>query len=127
MKEKFSKLAFKFAKSPAGDFLVGITFSKFSKLIPVKRVKENDKVIAFYHPKPFWENHIVIVPKKQIKKITYITDEDKNYIFEVFKVAAEIVEELGWEEKGYSIMANGGKRQEVNQIHFHLHSGKFLN
>ena len=81
-------------------------------------------MVAFWHPKPFWEKHILIIPKKQIKNITSLKYEDCEYLFEVFKVAGEIVNELDWEKEGYSLLVNGGKRQEVNQLHFHLHSGK---
>lgn len=119
-----SKKLFSLAKSPLGDLIVGIAFGKFSKLLPVKRVKETSKVIAFWHPKPFWEKHILIIPKKKIKNVTSLKYEDGEYLYEVFKVAGEIVKELGWEKEGYSLLANGGSRQEVNQLHFHLNSGK---
>ena len=118
-----SKL-FSLAKTPMGDFIVGIAFGKLSKLIPVKRIKETNKIIAFWHPKPFWEKHILIVPKKAIKKITALKDEDLDYVAEVYKVAKEIVKELEWEKDGYTILTNGGNRQEVSQLHFHLASGK---
>ena len=122
LKEK----VFEFSKSSLGDLVVGLTFGKFSKLLPVNRVKETDKVIAFWHPKPFWEKHIVLVPKKAIKSLTALTPQDSEYISEIFLVAKEIVQDLGWEKNGYTILVNGGKRQEVGQIHFHLQSGKQL-
>jgi len=31
-----------------------LTFGKLSKLLPVDRVMETDKVLAFKHPKPYW-------------------------------------------------------------------------
>ena len=118
-----SKKLFELAKTPIGDLIVGLAFGKFSQLLPVRRVKETEKVIAFWHPKPFWERHILIVPKKPIKKITTIKEEDLPYLDEVFNVTREIVNELGWEREGYTLLANGGTRQEVNQLHFHLGSG----
>ncbi|OGC51265.1 hypothetical protein A2982_04125 [candidate division WWE3 bacterium RIFCSPLOWO2_01_FULL_39_13] len=107
--------------------MVGIAFgTPLSKLLPIKRVKETDKVLAFWHPKPFWEKHILLVPKKHIKSLDTLKDEDSEYIKEVYKVARDIVIELGWNETEYTILTNGGTRQEVNQIHFHLSSGKQL-
>lgn len=119
-----SKKLFSLAKTPLGDLIVGIAFGKFSNLLPVKRIKETPKVIAFWHPKPFWEKHILIIPKRQIRNITSLRYEDGEHLYEVFKVAGQIVKELGWEKEGYSLLVNGGKRQEVNQLHFHLNSGK---
>ena len=120
LKEK----VFELSKSKIGELIVGLVFEKFSKLLPVKVVKETDKVIAFWHPKPFWEKHIVIVPKKAIKSLTSITSDQTNYIAEVYLIAKEIVLDLGWEKDGYALLVNGGERQEVGQIHFHLQSGK---
>ncbi len=121
-----SKNIFELAKSPIGDLVVGLAFGKFSKFLPVKRIKETDKVIAFWHPKPYWEKHILIVPKKAIKSITELTKEDSEYISELYLVTKDIVLDLGWDKSGYSILTNGGDRQEIGQIHFHLHSGKTL-
>jgi len=118
---------FKLAKTPIGDLIIGIAFgTPISKLLPVQRVKETERVLAFWHPKPFWEKHILIVPKKTIKNLTSLTAEDYIYMQEIYKVAKEIVEELGWDKTGYTILTNGGDRQEVNQIHFHLNSGRQL-
>lgn len=124
--KKFSKVLFSISKSPLGDLIVGLAFGKFSGLLPVKRIRETEKVIAFWHPKPFWEKHILIVPKKPIKRMLDLTDKDSEYIFEVYKVANEIVKELGWDKDGYTLLSNGGNRQEVNQLHFHLAGGKTL-
>ncbi len=114
--------AFEFSKTKIGQLIVGLIFEKFSKFLPINVVKETDKVIAFWHPKPFWEKHIVIVPKKAIKSLTSITPDELVYISEVYKVAKQIVIDLEWEKYGYTILVNGGTRQEVGQIHFHLQS-----
>lgn len=121
-----SKRLFALAKTPVGDLIVGLAFGKFSKLLPVKRIKETENVIAFWHPKPFWEKHILIVPKKAIPKLTSLSQNDYPFLMEVYKVTEEIVSELGWEKAGYSLITNGGTRQEVNQLHFHLCAGKQL-
>lgn len=121
---KLSESLFKIAKSPLGDSIVGIAFGKLSNLIPIKKVFENEKVIAFYHPKPYWEIHILVVPKKAIRNLSSLTGDDTLYIVEIFNVIKRIVGELSLEEKGYSVITNGGSRQEVHQLHFHLFSGK---
>ncbi len=126
MKKKLGKKAFELAKSSFGELIVGLAFGKFSGLLPVKKIKETKKVIAFWHPKPFYEKHILIVPKKPIKKLTSLQEKDMKYINEIFRVAREIIEELGWEKTGYTLLANGGSRQKIAQLHFHLVSGEEL-
>ena len=113
------------AKTPIGDYIVGTTFESLSGALPVKRVYENDKVIAFWHPKPFWDQHVLIVPKKKIKNVVSLQDSDMVFVNEVFKAVKIIVEQLNWKE--YTLLVNGGDRQEVNQMHFHLCTGKELN
>lgn len=119
-----SQKAFNLAQTSLGDLIVGLVFGRFSKLLPVNRIKENDKAVAFWHPKPFYEKHIIIVPKKSIKSITRITKDDALYIVEVFNIARDIVKELNWEKEGYSIICNGGNKQKIQQIHFHLFCGE---
>ena len=34
---------------------------------------ENDRVFAFHHTNPLWENHVVLVPKKHIESLCLIT------------------------------------------------------
>jgi len=117
---------FELSKSPIGDFIIGLVFEKFSGLLPVQRIRETDKIIAFWHPKPFWEKHIVLVPKKAIKSLTAMSPEDADYISNIYLVAKEIVQEFDWDKSGYTILVNGGDRQEVGQIHFHLQTGKII-
>ena len=119
------KFLFSMAKTPLGDYIVGTTFESLSNALPVKRVYENKLIIAFWHPRPFWEKHIVIVPKKKIKNIASIKNDDQALINEVFVSVKDIVQKLGWTE--YTLLVNGGNRQEINQIHFHLCSGKEVN
>ncbi len=121
---KVSKKLFSVAKSPFGDLMVGTVFEKFSGLLPIKKIVETDKIIAFWHPKPFWEDHILIVPKKAIKGLIDVNDKDFEYIIEVYKVVRNLIKKLGWQKSGYTLLTNGGLRQEVNQLHFHLTRGK---
>ena len=116
----------KFSKSKLGELIMGITFGRFSRLLPVKRVKETDKVIAFWHPKPLWERHILIVPKKAVLSLDSITENDLPYILDVYRVAREIILEKKWKSEDYSLIVNGGNRQKIPQLHFHLVRGKQL-
>ena len=126
MGKSLGKKLFSLAKTSLGELMVGIAFARFSKYLPIKRLKETDKVVAFWHPKPFWQKHILLVPKKPIKSLRHLKKEDNEYLSEVFKLAGELVDELGWENEGYTLLVNGGKRQEVAQLHFHLCAGSEL-
>lgn len=116
-----SEVAFNISRSELGTLLVGHVFENFSSVLPVKVVYETDKVIAFWHPKPYWEKHIVIVPKKRIESISALTSKDTEYLGAVYEAVQHIVEDQKFE--AYTVTVNGGTRQDVMQIHFHLWSG----
>lgn len=45
---------------------------------PVKTVLETENVLSFYHTRPFYDEHIVVIPKKHILSlITVQPDEMK--------------------------------------------------
>ncbi len=85
---------------------------------------ENDRVLAFYHTKPFWEKHIVIVPKKHIWDLRHV--EDPTLFADLFTVARDILnmfpqEEL--DEKGAQVLTNIGKFQDTPHLHLHIAIG----
>lgn len=123
---KLSNYLFAIAKTPLGDLIVGIAFGKISSLLPVKRIKETDKALAFWHPKPFWDKHILIVPKAPIKNLLDISKDKEEYLIGMYSLLADVINELGWENDEYSTLINGGKRQEVWQLHMHLFKGNEL-
>lgn len=94
----------------------------FSGKVDIKKVKETDNLLAFFHTRPSWSTHIVIVPKKHIAKL--IDVEDMNLISEIFLVAKEIVLDMGLDDKNFRIVTNGGEFQDSKHLHFHLLSGK---
>jgi histidine triad (HIT) family protein len=90
--------------------------------IAVEVIKETENVLAYYHTKPNWTIHIVIIPKKHITRLIEL--EDMNIIQEIFTVAKEIIKEKKLAESNYKIITNGGSFQESQHLHFHLVSGE---
>jgi histidine triad (HIT) family protein len=91
--------------------------------LPVKRLRETATLIAFYHPRPGYPVHILIVPKKALSNLSELTQSDASFIADLFSTVQELVAELALEEPGYRLIVNGGAYQDVPQLHFHLISG----
>jgi histidine triad (HIT) family protein len=91
-----------------------------SFVIPVQRLRETRTLIAFYHPKPSYPLHILLVPKKAIGSLTDLTQADCDFMAELFQTVQGLIAELNLEEVGYRFIVNGGKYQDVAQLHFHL-------
>ncbi|OGD69664.1 hypothetical protein A3I18_00860 [Candidatus Campbellbacteria bacterium RIFCSPLOWO2_02_FULL_35_11] len=90
--------------------------------IKIEKIKETENVLAFYHTKPNWTLHIVIIPKKHITKLVDL--ENTDLIKEIFEVATDIIKEKGLFGSNYKIITNGGSFQESQHLHFHLVSGE---
>lgn len=89
----------------------------------VDKVFETDNVLAYYHTRPFYQVHIVAIPKKHIPSLTNIDDSDQGILFELIeviqKVAAEVEEKYG----ACRVITNLGDYQESKHLHWHIVSG----
>lgn len=93
-----------------------------SFIIPVNRLRETDLLLAFYHPKPSYPLHILIVPKRQIRSMMALQPSDADFLVDLMATVQSLVQELGLDESGYSLLSNGGDYQDVPQLHYHLYS-----
>jgi len=88
--------------------------------IPVQRLRETQSLIAFYHPQPTYPVHILLVPKKALASLSVLTPTDAPFLVDLFQTVQDLVKELGLESGGYRLIVNGGRYQDVPQLHFHL-------
>lgn len=101
--------------------VVGNAFQYFSWAIPVWDVYSNKEIIAFYHPQPSYENHIIISPKRAVKNLQQMeSDGFSKYFVKILEAVNEICVTHPEYNASFVIVANGGKRQEVQQVHFHI-------
>ena len=104
-------------------------FSKIiNKEIHADILFENDKILAFRDISPQAPVHFLVIPKKEIRTLNDINEEDKSLIGELFIVAKEIAKKEGISENGYRTIFNcneyGG--QTVYHIHLHVLGGRRL-
>ncbi len=97
--------------------LVSVGIQNASSLIP-KIIKETDKTIAVEHPFPESKIHYLVFPKKDIKDISKLSNENKEYLDDAYGVMTEIIEEKKLTK--YRIITNGPAYQHVTYLHFHL-------
>ncbi|WP_223292252.1 HIT domain-containing protein [Salipaludibacillus neizhouensis] len=48
-------------------------------LLPVKKVIETERVLAFYHTRPKFEAHIVVIPKKHIPSLIEYDEQRRKF------------------------------------------------
>jgi len=95
------------------------------KELPCDAVFENERILAFKDIHPKAAIHLLIIPKKEIRCLQEVSQEDLSLVLEMIEVARNLAKKFGIEE-GYRLLTNNGKRagQEVEHFHFHLLGGK---
>ena len=107
----------------------------FAKIIrgelPVEKIFENDKVLAFMDIMPRSPGHLLVIPKSSARNILDIDDENLCEVIKVVKKLA-IASKKAMNATGVTIQqfseADGG--QEVYHLHFHIiprYTGKPMN
>lgn len=88
---------------------------------PVQKLFETENALAYYHTRPFWETHIVVIPKRHVDSL--LTIDDNGLLIELMgvvkQVAAKVVEEKG----AARVLTNLGEYQDSKHLHFHVNSG----
>jgi len=93
--------------------------------LKVDIVFETKNVMAFHHTKPYWEHHVVIIPKAHIDSLVdYPNDAALNTdLFEAMKIVTKMFEiKYG----GCRISSNVGNYQTSKHLHWYVHYGKRL-
>ena len=92
--------------------------------IPVHRLRETATLLAFPHPQPSYAVHILIVPKQAYASLLDLPAQECAFLQDLFATVQSLVREMGLDESGYRLIANGGAYQDVPILHFHLVSDK---
>ena len=96
------------------------------KVIPgkvkVDIIFETDEVMAFHHTNPYWEEHIVIIPKNHIDSLSQYPNSEKlnSDFFEAIKYVTKMLED---KHGGCRISSNVGDYQTSKHLHWYVHSG----
>ena len=86
---------------------------------------ENDLLVVFKDINPHAPVHLLIVPKKHIRSINDLTDEDRGIVSEIIMIAKEMAKQQGISKSGYRIFFNveRGGGQVIFHLHLHLIGG----
>ena len=98
--------------------LIGWIFAHMSFAIPVKRLRETDTLMAFYHPKPSYKFHVLLVPKKAVVTFKELNAKDISFLSDLYSTVQSLVDEF--QLSAWRLIVNGGEYQDFPQLHFHL-------
>ena len=113
----------------AGNLLVMAEKTLFQKImdkdIPGDIIHEDDKCAVLRDINPQAPVHMLVVPRKPIRSLDDLTEEDGPLVGHLFLVAKKVAAEEGL-ENGYRAVFNNGvdANQTVDHIHLHLLGGR---
>lgn len=99
-----------------------------AKEIPAKIVYEDDRTLAFRDIGPKAPVHILVVPKKDIARVSNAKTEDEPLLGHLLTVAAEVARREGVDGTGYRLVINNGPHagESVPHLHVHLLGGRSM-
>ena len=83
-------------------------------------VWEDENVMAFHHPKPQSEIHVVIIPKKHITSILDKDAVDGQLLTSLILAIQQTAQRLGLDEKGFYVRTNAASEGVTPHMHWHV-------
>ena len=98
------------------------------KEIPATIVYEDDRALAFRDVGPKAPVHILVIPKKDLARISEAKAEDEPLLGHLLTVAAAVARQEGIDDTGYRLVINKGRDagESVPHLHVHLLGGRAL-
>ncbi len=90
-----------------------------NKEIPAEITYQDNDVVVFPDISPNARVHLLVVPAPHIKSFLDLEDKQISTLTKMVKVIQTIIKEQKL-ESSYQLIFNGGKRQHVPHLHWHL-------
>ncbi len=87
--------------------------------LPVHTIYENALIHCFLDIDPFNEGHTLILPKRHVKELTELKDEETLAVMEAAKYISEKLNK-SFNPDGITINQNGGKFSDLTHLHMHV-------
>ena len=86
---------------------------------------ENETAVVFKDINPHAPIHLLIVPKKHIRSINDLTEDERGIVAETIMIAKEMAKAQGIAVSGYKLLYNveKGGGQVIFHLHLHLMGG----
>ena len=93
--------------------------------LPSEFLYEDDDFVVFKDINPAAPVHLLLVPKKHIRSINDLQEEDEAILSGLFMIAKDMAKEQGVNESGYKLLFNveKGGGQVIFHLHLHLIGG----
>lgn len=111
------------------DELTGYAGSDFYCDVALRRIPDldvlaqTDQVLAYRHTRPYWTEHIVVVPKQHLESLITLTAADEPIVRELFAVVQRVAAEVRDRHGAARVLTNLGDYQDSKHLHIHVSAG----
>ena len=93
------------------------------RTVPLDVVHDDERVLAYHHTRPYWDVHLVVVPKRHIGSLTTVRPSDEADVRALLCVVQDIARAVEKEHGAAAVLTNLGAYQDSKHLHIHVHSG----
>jgi len=94
--------------------------------LPVEKVYETQRVLAFHHTRPAYPVHLVVIPKTHVPSLADLGAEGDDLLLDLLTVVRKIAAEVESEHGACRVVTNLGRYQDSKHLHWHVISGNRL-
>ena len=91
-----------------------------SHSISVSVVYEDERVVAFHHPRPTAEVHVVVIPKSHVQSIMAPEARDGVLLASMVTAVQETARSLGLDRDGFYVRTNACTPGVTPHMHWHI-------
>ncbi|MGD2177545.1 MAG: HIT domain-containing protein [Anaerolineae bacterium] len=88
--------------------------------VEVKEVWQDDRVLAFHHPRPKAEIHVVVIPKAHVSSILDPMALDGSLLSSMVLAVQRTAQRLGLDRTGFYVRTNAAAPGVTPHMHWHV-------
>lgn len=92
----------------------------------VSVVFETELVLAFHHTRPYFEQHIVIIPKQHLEALSSPEAVQADLALDFLRAIQQVTALLEQQTGGCRVSSNVGTYQTTKHLHWYVHAGRRL-
>jgi histidine triad (HIT) family protein len=88
--------------------------------LDIQKIYEDERVLAFHHPHPVSEVHVVVISKEHVTGLLDPKALDGDLLTSMLKAVQHIVASTGVDERGFYVRANAASPGVTPHMHWHV-------
>ena len=89
--------------------------------IQVSKLWEDELVLAFHHPRPQSEIHVVVIPKKHVPSLLDPLALDGALLSSMVQAIQQVARQLGLDQTGFYVRLNAAAPGVTPHMHWHIY------